>query len=286
MNKLSQIMAILKCHLGMSISAFMHLSLFILLLINFPQCQRKTPPEIVISLDLLPISTVSNVENKQSSQPEPKKEEKPEKPIEKVIEEPQPQKQEKPIEEKIPDPKPEVKPEPEKEKVIEKVVPKEKPKPKVPPKKEEKKKKVKPKLTEMEKLLKNMEDIVQKNDSQEDVVDKPSKGPHNSDMPLSLSVKDSIRRQVEQCWSPPAGNKDAAKLQILLRISLKQDGSVASVKIIDNISYNRDDSYRVAADAAVRAVHKASPLQGLPVDQYNIWQDLEFDFNPSGILGD
>ena len=138
----------------------------------------------------------------------------------------------------------------------------------------------------MDKLLKDLKALEQKNDAQENTSDKPSKGPHRSDTPLSLSVKDSIRQQVESCWNPPAGNKNAASLQILLKISFKQDGSVANVKVIDNLRYSSDEMYKVAADAAVRAVHKASPLRNLPIDQYSIWQDLEFNFDPSEILGD
>jgi outer membrane biosynthesis protein TonB len=282
MDKLLQIIARLKRHLGMSVSAFMHIFLLILLLINFPQCQRKNPQEIIIAVDLLPIAKVSNVENKQVEKP--KIEEKP-------AEKPKPVEEVKPV--LAPEPKPEIKPEPKpepkkldpKKEVVKKPEPKDSPKPKPDPKKNEKKKK-KPILSEYEKLLKDLQEIEKKNDIQEDVADKRSKGPHNSDIPLSLSVKDSIRRQIEQCWNPPAGNKDAAQLQILLRISFKLDGSVAKVKVIDNNKYNSDELYKVAADAAVRAVHKASPLQGLPADQYNIWQDLEFNFNPSGILGD
>ena len=283
MDELHKIIALLKLHLGMSISGFIHIFLFILLLINFPQCRRKELQEIIIAVDLLPIANVSNVENKQISKPV-----KEEKPIEKP----------KPVEEVVkPEPEPELKPEPKKEalpepkkaevkKIEKKEEPKPKPKPKPEPKKDEKKKKKKPKLSEIDKLLKDLQEIEKKNDTQEEISDKRSKGPHNSDMPLSLSVKDAIRKQVEQCWNPPAGNKDAASLQILLRISLKRDGEVASVRVVDNIKYGSDELYRVAADAAVRAVHKASPLQGLPTDQYSMWQDLEFNFNPNGILGD
>jgi outer membrane biosynthesis protein TonB len=285
MNKLMQIIYILKSHLGISLSSFLHLILFIIILINFPQCNHKPAPEVIISIDLLPISKNTNVENKQVSKP--KKEEKPiEKPKDTPKEMPQPKSEQVPtLEEKqepIPEPKKLERIEPKKE-VVKKPSPA---KAKTEPKKDDKKKKQKPKLSEMDKLLKNLQAESEVNDLKENIADKPSKGPYNPDMPLSMSVKDSIRRQVEKCWNPPAGNKDAAKLQILLRIAFKQDGSVSQVIIVETHRYNSDELYRVAADSAVRAVHKASPLQDLPLDQYNIWKDLEFNFNPSGILGD
>lgn len=298
MSKLTQIKYILKQHLGMSISSSLHLLLFVILLINFPQCQRKEMPEIIIAVDLLPISNNTNIENKQVSKP--KKEKPIEKPKPALEEKAQPKEEPIPtLEEKIKpklDPTPaleeKIEPAPETKKA-EKIEPKKeivkKPspaKPKAEPKKDDKKKKQKPQLSEIDKLLKNLQAESDVNDLKEELAEKPSKGPHNPDMPLSMSVKDSIRRQVEKCWNPPAGNKDAAKLQILLRIAFKQDGSVAKVIVVESGRYNGDELYKVAADSAVRAVHKASPLQGLPIDQYNIWKDLEFNFNPSGILGD
>lgn len=300
MNNFIQIIAMLRSHLGVSISTFMHLGLFILLLINFPQCSTNPPLERIISVDLLPISQVSNVENKKLVQ-EKKKEPEPEKPkpIQKEVE-PEPENKPEdlpkpaPIADPVDNPLPKVE-EKKKEPVVEKKKeekkidkkPETKNKPTVQPKKDIKKKKpTKPKISEYDKLLKDLQKIEQTNDMREEVADKPNKGHHNADMPLSLSIKDSIRRQVEKYWNPPAGNKDASRLQILLKISLKQDGSVASVKVIDNMRYAGDESYRVAADAAVRAVYKASPLEGLPENQYSTWQDLEFNFNPTDILGD
>ena len=270
-------------HKGMSISTFFHLVLFALLIFNFPQCQRQRPPEMIISVDLLPIANETNIENKQTKL----KSEKEEKPIDK------PKAAEEPEQETKPEPKPEPKPEVIKQeikKTEEKIkkeespaVVKPKPTPKKEEKKEKKKKKPKPKANEYDALLKTLEESNAKSEAEE-IVDKPTKGPHNVGMPLSLSLRDSIKKQIEQCWSPPAGNKDAGKLQVLLDISFKQDGTVASAKVLDNSRYSSDEMYRVAADAAVRAVYKCSPLQGLPVDQYSSWENIEFNFDPSEMI--
>lgn len=285
-DKLKQVITLIQYHPGMSMSVLMHLALFAFLLVGLPQCQRKTAPEIIISVDLLPISDNTNVENKQATAPETKNEK--EKPIDKPrpIE---PEAEVKKTEEVKEEPKPE--PEPAKdaiplkdkkaeEKKLEK--PKEeKTKPKKEP--EKPKKPTKPKASEYDALLKTLEDTVKKNDRKEKV-DKTTKGPSDVGAPLSLSVKDAIKKQIESCWNPPAGNKDAAKLQILLNIAFNRDGSVASVRIIDTIKYGNDEMYKVAADAAVRAVYKASPLQNLPAEQYNIWKNLELNFDPSNLI--
>lgn len=276
LDKIKQIITLIQYHPGMSLSVLMHLGLFAFLLVGLPQCQRKAAPEIIISVDLLPIAQKTNIENKQATTPEVKKEQ--EKPIDKpkfVEKEPEIQKEEPKPEEAVPvkEAKTEVK-KPEEKKPE---------KQKQEKQKKENEAKKKPKVSESDALLKNLEDLVKKNDKKEKV-DKTTKGPSEVGAPLSLSVKDSIKKQIESCWNPPAGNKDAGKLQILLNISFNRDGSVANVKIIDTIKYASDELYKVAADAAVRAVYKSSPLQDLPVDQYNIWKNLELNFDPSSLI--
>jgi len=276
LDKLKQIITLIQYHPGMSMSVLLHLSFFVFVLVSLPQCQRKSPPEIIISVDLLPISSKTNIENKQATIPETKNEK--EKPLDKpkpVEKEPEPVKEEPKPEDAIP--LKEKKPE---EKKLEEKKPE---KPKQEKLKPDKEKKKKPKVNEYDALLKTLEDTVKKNDRKEKV-EKTTKGPTEVGEPLSLSVKDSIKRQIESCWNPPAGNKDAGKLQILLNIAFNRDGSVASVRIIDTMKYGSDELYKVAADAAVRAVHKCSPLQDLPVDQYNTWKNLELNFDPSNLI--
>lgn len=280
MDKLFNVIDTIKNNIGISMSMFIHIILFSFLLVNLPQCKRKVPQENIISIDLLPISKVSNVKNQDSSKPKPKlkKEEKP-------IEKESPVKKEKP-KEPI---KTEIK---EKPKEATKPIIKKKTEPK---KKEEKpivktkpikKKKIekKAKSEEVDVILKDLLAEVEKNDKNKEIAKTKTKGTHNADMPLSLSLKDSIKKQIEQCWNPPAGNMDAGKLEVLLSISFNKDGSVSNVKIKDSFKYNGDELYRVAADAAIRAVYKCSPLEGLPVGQYSSWRDIEFNFDPSNLI--
>lgn len=281
MEKITQIIAKLRRHLGISISAFLHFILFIVLLLNFPQCQRKKPSEVIISIDLMPIAKKTNIEKKEATKKikEAKIIEKP-----KASEEAKPE----PVKEEVKkevtpkaNPVPKVEKKIEKKKEVKKDPLKAAPKAKASPKKDKPKVKPKPKVTAEDQLLRSLLADVAKSDAKEQ---KESKGPIEIGSPLSLSVKDSIKKQIESCWNPPAGNKDAARLKVLLNISFKQDGEVANVKIIDNNKYAGDDLYRAAADAAMRAVYKCSPLQDLPAEQYKTWQNLEFYFDPSDLI--
>jgi outer membrane biosynthesis protein TonB len=100
-----------------------------------------------------------------------------------------------------------------------------------------------------------------------------------SDEPLSLSVSDAIRRQVEDNWNVPAGAADAADLTVEIRISLRSDGGVIRAVIVDQ-SRLTDAFYRTMAESARRAVLQASPLRDLPPEKYEQWREITFTFKP------
>jgi len=68
-------------------------------------------------------------------------------------------------------------------------------------------------------------------------------------------------------------------------VKLAQDGTVLTAVVIDQARMVTDSNYREAADAAIRAVRKSSPLK-LPPEKYAIWKTLVLHFNPQGMLGD
>lgn len=100
-----------------------------------------------------------------------------------------------------------------------------------------------------------------------------------SDEPLSSSVSDAIRRQVEDNWNVPAGAADAADLTVEIRIYLRSDGEVSRAVIVDQ-SRLSDAFYRTMAESARRAVLQASPLRDLPPEKYEQWREITFTFKP------
>ena len=109
----------------------------------------------------------------------------------------------------------------------------------------------------------------------------------SSDQPLTMSEIDAIRFQIQQCWSIPAGARDAENLVVQIRIFLKPDGSLAGPpEIVDGARMNRpgQEFFRVAAESARRAVQKCSPLKNLPVTKYERWREITLTFNPKEML--
>lgn len=262
--------------IGLKYSAIAHAVLLVFIILGLPTFfeMTKPPEQQAISVDILPISEISNVKN---SAPKPQEKEKP-KPVEEPPKETAEVKNPKPI---PPTTKAEAST-PKEAPSLEKTKPEEK--------KEDKQKKVE---DDLEAVLKSVEQsaknkTAEKSDKKreekpaETASDNPSKSDnYNAELPLSMSEKDAIRSQFIKCWSVPAGAKDTANLVVTLRVQVAADGSVTDAKLAKNEGrYSSDSYFRAAADSAIRAVHKCSPLQHLPADKYSNWKDMELTFDP------
>jgi outer membrane biosynthesis protein TonB len=298
---------------GLIYSIILHTLLLLLLVFGLPWFSHDEPlQESVISVEMLPLSELSNVKPKKKVQVEKKE-----------LPKPQPASAAQPAPATPPEPKaetkPETKPEPKPEPVKPEPLPEPKkaePEPKKPePKKEEpKKEEPKPKPKEPEKpkekpkkkknnndldsLLKNLEETVEskekttekkkKAEAEEEPQPEDASEESKSDkafddsQPLSLSQQDFIRSQVEKHWSPPVGAKDASEMSVILRIRVSEDGTVTSVTIDESTAPSGVDSSFVRSfnESAVRAVWMSSPLEGLPADKYDTWKDFKFRFKP------
>lgn len=230
--------------------------------------------------------------------PEPKPESKPEPPKKA----PEPAKKEpQPATEKAPQPKPEPKvaqqpKEPGKPKTddlaaIEKLVKDVRKPEKAPDKPKDEPKPKKPEFSDIEKLLKNRPKREPKETEPPPSTDLSRlaaaidrTAPRRmTDQPLTMSEEDALRRQIERCWSVPAGAKDAQNLVVEIKVRLNRDGSVIEASPVQS-SRMADPFYRIAAESAVRAVLRCQPLN-VPRDKYSVWKEMTLTFNPKDLLG-
>jgi len=115
-----------------------------------------------------------------------------------------------------------------------------------------------------------------------------AEGPSNPHLPVSMSEKDFIRKQVEDKWTFNLGALDADKLIVRIRFSLNPDGSLRSQpEIVDQARMYMpgQDNYRAAAESARRAVLKAAPFQLPPGDREKWAQEIILNFDPRQMLG-
>ncbi|MEO1102897.1 MAG: cell envelope biogenesis protein TolA [Pseudomonadota bacterium] len=97
---------------------------------------------------------------------------------------------------------------------------------------------------------------------------------------LTLSEKDALRSQMQQCWSPPIGLAGGEALVVTVQIRLAPDGAVEA---IDDVGGAGGTLYQSAADAARRAVLQCQPYR-LPVAKYDAWKDIQVNFDPRDLF--
>ncbi|MCC8483808.1 MAG: energy transducer TonB [Rickettsia endosymbiont of Labidopullus appendiculatus] len=302
-------------------SVVLHLLIIYFFLFGLPSLFKKLPEEQVIVFEMLPISNQSNVPNKtkqpekaienqdakkvEQSKPDYVEEKKPvekaveEKKIveEKSVEEKKPIEEKPIIEEKKPIEKPiieeekplEEKPIIEKKKAIEEKKPTEVKKPTEAKKPIEKKKKI-PNKSDLDSLLKNLEQSSEGSNAKsnkqarakENKETQESKGSYDDTLALSINEISLIKQQIERLWSKPIGIQNLEQLRVILYITLNKDGSVKEVKVKETICPNiTKTACDALSDSAMRAVWQASPINNLDPQRYDSWKEFNFLFNPS-----
>lgn len=103
---------------------------------------------------------------------------------------------------------------------------------------------------------------------------------------LTMTELDALRNQMKRCWTVQAGAANPEDLIVTVRIYLNPDGSLArEPQLVEQGRLaSGDPSFRVAAEAALRAVRMCQPYQ-LPVEKYSDWRDIEMRFDPREMLG-
>jgi len=152
--------------------------------------------------------------------------------------------------------------------------------------KEDKKKETKDKLKN---ILASQQDKKKDEDAKDETKDKVAQlvgqalnAPKTTSGPLGMSVIDQLRSHLAVCWSPPPGaaGADALIVDIIVRLNAKAE--VEYVGIVEAARYKNNQTFKAAADAVMRAVFECSPLP-LPLEKFETWKELQFEFNPSFI---
>lgn len=275
---------------GLAYSTLLHGLLLLFVVLGLPELfePKRLSEPMAITVEILPITSVTNVKPSEQK-PAPKEEKKPE---EAKLEQPPRPAEEKPKEKPQPrtkaeEKKPEPAPAPEKpDKKAEKKKPEEK--------KPEKKKA--PTEEDLMAVLKSVKETAatqpkpeQSEKEKQETASSESTSisqQYNPDLPLSLSEKDAIRSQIQKCWTVPAGAKNAHELIVVLQVEVERDGSVTKVQLAETSKRRAsgDNFYRAAADSALRAVKKCSPLKNLPPEKYHNWHAMELTFDPKEML--
>jgi len=224
----------------------------------------ETPP--VVPVELVTIGPKTNIRATQKPPPKIEPEEIKQAAPEPIVAAPPPPipQPEEPAPEPAP-PKPVVKPEP---KPVQKVKPQ-----------EEKPKKQKFDINNIEALLNKVAPKQEKSNAK--VADRTIKG-IGAQTAMTMDLVDSLRNQIAQCWSPPAGAPHPEDLIVDFFVQLNPDGSVA---MATPRTQPQNSYMRAALESARRAIFTCQPYK-LPADRYNQWREIDpLHFDPRQMMG-
>lgn len=112
----------------------------------------------------------------------------------------------------------------------------------------------------------------------------PCQRPHRAET-MSQDEVDAIRRQILKCWIVPEAARYTENPIVRVRIFLQPNGLLAQMPEIHvedgaRTRMSGEEAYHAVVDSAIRAVHNCEPLENLPVDKYNSWRVIDFEFDP------
>jgi len=105
---------------------------------------------------------------------------------------------------------------------------------------------------------------------------------------MTATIEDYVRQKMLGCWSVPAGAQEAENLQVSMTIRLNPAGYLVGAPAFRNqtaIFSGANPYLRVFAESTARAVRRCEPYDKLPQDTYDLWKELELNFNLSDMLG-
>jgi outer membrane biosynthesis protein TonB len=271
--------------LGFIFSAVFHITLVTVAVIGIPALKRPPAPlSEAIPVELVTVDDVNRIRAEaQKPKPEPKPQRTATAQPQAIKRASEPAADAVPMPEAKPAKKPEVKPKP-KPQVMPTAAPRSKPKP--------------PRSLDTGRLSALIDRSIKETETAPEIpkqdnrerLEEAVKSSQLADLRAQRStviLKSIVERQVERCWSPPAGAKDAQDLVVKIGIWLTPEGQLMRPpKILSKrfFSSAKGSYYRVAAESAARAVHRCAPYT-LPKDKYEEWKYIEFNFDPGEMLG-
>jgi hypothetical protein len=95
---------------------------------------------------------------------------------------------------------------------------------------------------------------------------------------LTNAEIDALRSHLRSCWKLPAGVAADQRLKMIVRMSLRTDGRLATEPALVEAGLSPQGPALVRE--ALRAIKQCEPYKMLPAAKYKEWRILDIDFSP------
>lgn len=107
---------------------------------------------------------------------------------------------------------------------------------------------------------------------------------------LTASEEAKMQAAIRRCWNLTAlaGAPDAKSLVVIAAFELNRDGTLASPPRAVNgaqIAMSGNAFWRAAEQSALRAIQQCQPYNFLSPERYDVWREMELNFDPSVAAG-
>lgn len=107
-----------------------------------------------------------------------------------------------------------------------------------------------------------------------------AKDTQGNDAAATATIIDALRSQIKSCFSPPAAARDT-RIVVNVQFALNRDGTVSGQPQPQGSGDPLQDG---VGRAAVAAVMECQPFK-LPVENYDLWKDNDFEFDSTQASG-
>jgi hypothetical protein len=101
---------------------------------------------------------------------------------------------------------------------------------------------------------------------------------------LTKDEVEAFRAHLKSCWKLPRGVAANERLKMVIRLSLRNNGTLASdpTLIEGGAIKTESDQIKLIAvrDEAMRTIRQCAPYAMLPPEKYREWRVLDIDFSP------
>jgi outer membrane biosynthesis protein TonB len=107
--------------------------------------------------------------------------------------------------------------------------------------------------------------------------------PNASAKQLSMSELDAFRQKLARLWRLPPGAMNAREVTSKIRIKLRRDGTLADGPML--MAGGNTPLAIAARESAMRALFQGQPYDMFKPENYELWKDIEIDFDPRDFFG-